>query len=139
MSTDTQILNTILAALNFYCEEGMGEPMNRSDAIHDIATDGGHETSLDEEMIDELIKDLNTGEIVFIGCQELSRVSNQLVNEVIGADVFLEPLGIGTPEDIASEEKRVEDAQETLNRVVADLQRWAGNPVKEISDSGAEQ
>ncbi len=38
---------TILAALDYYVECGQGDPDERSDAIHDIATDGGNLTPLD--------------------------------------------------------------------------------------------
>jgi hypothetical protein len=56
-------LNTILAALRYYQENGQGEPANRSDAIHYIATDGGKEISLDEDGINELCERLNLGMI----------------------------------------------------------------------------
>lgn len=54
-----QELNTILAALRFYQEEEMTEPDNRSDAIHDIATNGDQETSMDDQGVDELCEKLN--------------------------------------------------------------------------------
>lgn len=60
---NAQDLNTILAALRFYQEEGMGDPDNRSDAIHDIATDGGIEVSLDDAGIDDLCDRLQAGEV----------------------------------------------------------------------------
>jgi hypothetical protein len=50
---------TILAALRYYQQQGMGDPDNRSDDIHDIATNGDQETSLDDEGIDELCEKLN--------------------------------------------------------------------------------
>ncbi len=56
---DAQELNTILAALRFYQEEEMTEPDNRSDAIHDIATNGDQETSMDDAGVDELCEKLN--------------------------------------------------------------------------------
>lgn len=58
-------LNTILAALRFYQAAGMGEPENRPDWLHDIASpDGsGTTTSLDAEGIDGLCERLNTGEV----------------------------------------------------------------------------
>ncbi len=52
-------LNTILAALRFYQERGMGDPHFRSDAIHDIATNGGDDVSMDSEAIDDLCERLN--------------------------------------------------------------------------------
>jgi len=46
---------TILAALRFYQEKGQGDPCNRSDYIHDLATNGGDVlSSLDDEGIDDL-------------------------------------------------------------------------------------
>lgn len=53
-------LATILAALRFYQEQGMGDPFNRSNDIHEIAHDGGEVISLDDEGIDELCERLNT-------------------------------------------------------------------------------
>lgn len=51
---------TILAALRFYQRAGMGEPDNRSDEIHDIATNCGAVTSsLDEDGINELCERIN--------------------------------------------------------------------------------
>lgn len=52
-------LSTILAALRFYQENGQGDPANRSDDIHDIATDGGEITSLDDAGIDVLCERIN--------------------------------------------------------------------------------
>lgn len=49
--------DTILAALRFYQERGQGDPMNRSDAIHDIATNNGNTISLDAGAIDKLIEE----------------------------------------------------------------------------------
>jgi len=47
---------TLLAALTLYKQQGMGEPMNRSDEVHDIATNGGLVfSSLDDEGIDRLL------------------------------------------------------------------------------------
>lgn len=52
---------TILAALRYYQEQGMGDPFNRSDSIHDIATNGGEVfSSLDAEGIDRLCEQLNS-------------------------------------------------------------------------------
>jgi len=51
---------TILAALRFYQQAGMGEPDNRSDEIHDIATNGGEVmASLDDAGIDALVERIN--------------------------------------------------------------------------------
>lgn len=58
LKVDHAEFNTILAALRFYQEKGQGDPYNRSDAIHDIATDGD-QISLDDEGIDELCMRLN--------------------------------------------------------------------------------
>lgn len=53
-------LHTIIAALNYYYNGGQGEPQNRSEAIHDLATNGGECISRDAEGIDALIVLLNT-------------------------------------------------------------------------------
>ena len=53
--------NTVLAALRFYVDNGQGEPDNRSDAIHDLATGEGTarvSVSLDAEAIERLIAKL---------------------------------------------------------------------------------
>jgi len=53
---------TILAALRFYQEKGMGDPANRSEAIHEIATCGDTEISLDADGIDGLCESINGGD-----------------------------------------------------------------------------
>ena len=53
-------LGTVLAALRFYQQSGMGDADLRSDAIHDIATEGNRITGLDAEDIDGLCQRLNT-------------------------------------------------------------------------------
>ena len=55
---DAQDRNTILAALRFYQQNGQGEPFNRSDDIHEIATGGDSEVSLDDAGIDDLCVDM---------------------------------------------------------------------------------
>lgn len=52
-------LATILAALRFYQAGGQGDPANRSDDIHNIATDLDEEISLDDGGIDRLCYKLN--------------------------------------------------------------------------------
>ena len=54
-----QELATVLAALRFYQEAGMGAPDNLPSYIHDIATDSGEVISLDGRGIDELCEKLN--------------------------------------------------------------------------------
>lgn len=60
---DDQDHATILAALRFYQEKGMGEPANRSDDIHEIATCGDTVISLDDHGIDMLCEEFNGGAI----------------------------------------------------------------------------
>lgn len=62
---------TILAALRHYQQQGQGNPSDRSDEIHDIATDVGNQISLDEEGIDVLCEKVNFGEapLICIGLQ----------------------------------------------------------------------
>ena len=50
---------TLLAALRYYQHGGQDEPSNRADDIHDIATDHGHVTSLDNAGIDDLCEFVN--------------------------------------------------------------------------------
>lgn len=61
MKLTRQDLATILAALRFYQENGQGDPKNRSDAIHYIATACDEVISLDADGIDELCLELNRG------------------------------------------------------------------------------
>ena len=53
---------TILAALRYYQQNGQGEPDNRADDIHDIATAGDAVISLDSDGIDALCERINTAE-----------------------------------------------------------------------------
>jgi hypothetical protein len=64
ISVDAAELATILAALRFYQREGQGEPSNRRDDIHVIATDGNTQISLDREGVDELCERINLDEPV---------------------------------------------------------------------------
>ena len=52
--------HTIIAALRLYQYSDMGEPHNRTQVIHDLATDGGNCISLNDEGIDDLVVKLNT-------------------------------------------------------------------------------
>lgn len=54
-------LATVLAALRHYQSCGYGDPMEREEDIHEIATSGGDLTSLDDAGIDELCERLNGG------------------------------------------------------------------------------
>lgn len=54
VALDEQERATIAAALRFYRDEGMGDPSNRSDLIHDIATAGDRTISLDADAIEKL-------------------------------------------------------------------------------------
>lgn len=59
MKITNQERDTILAALRFYQSKGLGDPANRPDEIHDIATCGGEGISLDDAGIDDLCERLN--------------------------------------------------------------------------------
>lgn len=63
IALDSQDGATVLAALRYYQQNGQGDPSNRSDAIHDIATgmaDGMLEcVSLDDAGIDALCERIN--------------------------------------------------------------------------------
>lgn len=56
-----QARNTILAALRYYQRAGQGDPKNRCDDIHQIATNSGQNVSLNAVAIDGICDDLNTG------------------------------------------------------------------------------
>ena len=53
--------STILAALRYWQADGMGNPFNRSDDMHEIATCGDECVSLDAEAIDDLCESMNCG------------------------------------------------------------------------------
>lgn len=59
LSVSSQELSTILAALRYYQEENQGEPEERSDRIHAIATDDDNETSMNTDGIDALCERIN--------------------------------------------------------------------------------
>ena len=59
ISVDSAEHATLLAALRYYQQNGQGEPSNRCDAIHAIATDGGARISLDTAGIDALCEHIN--------------------------------------------------------------------------------
>jgi len=59
LTVSEQELATILAALRFYQRCGQGDPANRSDEIHEIATNCDSVTSLNESDIDELCLKIN--------------------------------------------------------------------------------
>lgn len=79
---DSQDSATILAALRFYQERGMGDPANRSDAINDIATNGGEVISLDAEGIDDLCERLNTAERPMLAIVVEGGIIQSLVSNV---------------------------------------------------------
>jgi hypothetical protein len=54
---------TILAALRFYQQKGLGDPQYRPLDIHEIASDNDDVISLDEDDIDELCEKLNCHDI----------------------------------------------------------------------------
>ena len=49
----------LVAALSYWKEQGMCEPTERSDEVHDLATAGGEVTSASEEDVEALIAQLN--------------------------------------------------------------------------------
>lgn len=55
---------TILAALRYYQQNGQGDPDNRDDLIHDIATVGGELISRDDEGIDDICERLQSVDVV---------------------------------------------------------------------------
>lgn len=58
---DTQQQATVAAALRYYRSAGQGEPYNRDDATHALATDGDKVVSLDARGIDELFAYIHRG------------------------------------------------------------------------------
>lgn len=68
---DAESHATIIAALRYYQQQGMGDPFNRSDDIHELATNGDEVQSLDEGDIDNLVVELNTGAILPVAVVEI--------------------------------------------------------------------
>jgi hypothetical protein len=60
INVSDQEFHTIVAALRFYQEKWQGDPGNRSDWIHDLATNGDNTVSLDTIGIDDLTEQINT-------------------------------------------------------------------------------
>ncbi|MGM8936645.1 hypothetical protein ACS8E9_17500 [Pseudomonas neustonica] len=61
-TVDSADLHTIIAALRYWQESGMADPFNRSNELHELATNDGEVlSSLDDEGIDDLVYRLNTG------------------------------------------------------------------------------
>ena len=58
---------TILAALRYYQQKGLGDPENRPLDIHEIASDDDDLISLDEDDIDGLCEKLNFHDIAVPG------------------------------------------------------------------------
>lgn len=54
-----QEVNTILAALRTYQAAGYGDPFARPDDIHEIATRGDEQISMDDEGINSLCERIN--------------------------------------------------------------------------------
>lgn len=61
---DASEIATILAALRYYQAQGMGEPANRPDWLHEIATDCDEVISLDSAGIDDLCAKIGARESV---------------------------------------------------------------------------
>ncbi|MBV7514478.1 hypothetical protein [Pseudomonas sp. PDM25] len=55
---DEEVRHTLIAALRFWQEKGMCDPVNRSDEMHDLATNGDEVTSLCDVDVDRLVEDL---------------------------------------------------------------------------------
>lgn len=90
LTLTAQESNTLLAALTFYKDSGMGEPANRSGAIHTIATDDDRDISLDDKGIDDLNNKILSANIVLCDGPTSSphfiqslvyRVMNELLEE----------------------------------------------------------
>ena len=60
INVSDQEFHTIVSALRFYQEKGQGDPGNRSDWIHDLATNGDNTVSLDAIGIDDFTERINT-------------------------------------------------------------------------------
>lgn len=77
---DAESLATILAALRYWQENGQCDASNRSNDIHDIATDNDDLTSLTEESVDELCDALNCDEVL----DRLNAVPTRVIVECSG-------------------------------------------------------
>lgn len=83
--------NTILAALRYYQRDGMGEPGNRPDWLHDLACpDVGRCTSLDADGIDALCERINCADTstLLIACYVALDSLQQLADKAGDDDDF---------------------------------------------------
>ena len=119
----TQELATILAALRYYQEKGLGDPANRSADIHEIATDGDEVISLDANDIDDLCERLN-------GCDLVVDVEEEDNDFVVVSeatlDEWIEAMDLNNPGWSAQESKQRQDALEEMLRI-----RRTQNPERE--------
>lgn len=105
---DDQQHATILAALRFYQQEGMGDPAKRSDAIHDIATNMDEVISLDEAGIDELVAQLQFPSITEVSSASDVGDVDEICGRLLNSD---EHAGEAAIPDVA------EDAVEFIRRL----------------------
>lgn len=56
---DQQERNTVLAALRVYQRLGYGDPGKQPDWVHEIASDGFQDVTLDDDAIDSLCERIN--------------------------------------------------------------------------------
>ncbi|MCK5530297.1 MAG: hypothetical protein KAI85_03465 [Halopseudomonas aestusnigri] len=60
-------LHTIIAALRYWQRSGMADPCYRSEAMNELATNGGEiMESLNDEGIDDLVERLNCGDLELV-------------------------------------------------------------------------
>lgn len=91
---------TIMAALRFYQEEEMCDPTNRSDDIHEIATNGDV-TSLDSKGIDDLCERINSNTEPSESLKQVSIDIARRVNE-LGFLKNDKPMGLTQAMEVAA-------------------------------------
>ena len=122
-------LATVLAALRYYQQQGLGDPDLRPDAIHDIATDHGQVVSLDAEGIDELCEALNTAELppsaeatAFIRTVATMKMDDECYD---AAGRLIEDTAAAEAAGIQPFEMSFDDAFSTLHAIISDARRIA--------------
>ncbi|MFK4135373.1 Uncharacterised protein [Pseudomonas luteola] len=63
--------HAIIAALRYWQQQGMCDPVNRSDGMHDLATNGGEVlSSLDDEAFNKLVVNLSFSTVMVVREEE---------------------------------------------------------------------
>jgi len=138
-----QALHTILAALRTYQGLGYGDPENRPNDIHEIATNGGDQISMDAVGIAELCEMLNFGDLELTHKDE--RTTDKGPFTVAQGDeatrLNIEAQGLGTVQLNRTGEGLVIDVtgQNEDNPIIGSLALLESDFSADIDSSGSQQ